>query len=491
MKKGRVLQYRILPIFLGGDKMLKIDIPYRFSRYCKVFQRENIVALYHSLKMRVIYLEKSIFSKLETLNVGITPTMLLKTLKRETSQKSVKEALAVLEEAGLIAPVLEKEDLLEKIQEHFLGKPRIEMMYLLITDQCNLRCSYCYLNTYTPIDFKFRKMNFSTARKAVDLFVDVAGKYGSDDVKVITLYGGEPLSNWPVFKDVVEYVNFLRTSNGVAKRIKLITITNGTLITPEIASFLKKNNVSMGISIDGTPSAVNAHRKFVNGKGSFREIIRGYRYLVNAGVETGISCTLIPENLENFPETLRYLLDEIKIKDSVSFNLLHHNSAILVTTDYLLKASRAIIDAFELFRKRGIYEERMMRKLTPFVEKRATLYDCGGCGQQLAVSPDGKVGTCHDCLRADKYIATTVDDRNFNPLENKIFVEWSKRSPFGMPQCYDCPAIAICGGGCPVDAEFQYGSIWSVDTRFCFHSKSALEWIIWDQYSQMGQKLLQ
>ena len=54
-----------------------------------------------------------------------------------------------------------------------------------------------------------------------------------------------------------------------------------------------------------------------------------------------------------------------------------------------------------------------------------------------------------------------------------------------MPKCYECEALGICGGGCPANAKIVDGSIWEVDRRFCVHSKMTLEWLIWDQYSQM------
>jgi len=56
-----------------------------------------------------------------------------------------------------------------------------------------------------------------------------------------------------------------------------------------------------------------------------------------------------------------------------------------------------------------------------------------------------------------------------------------------MPQCFGCEAIGLCGGGCPINAELNFGSIWALDTRFCIHTKSTLEWMIWDQYFQMNE----
>ena len=301
------------------------------------------------------------------------------------------------------------------------------------------------------------------------------------------LYGGEPLTNWSVFQAVANHVNQWKRKSKAARLVKLVTVTNGTLITPEKASYFKKNEISVGISIDGLPVAVDKHRVYQNGKSSFADIIRGYRYLVEADVETGISCTLVPENLEDFDKTKDYLLNEIGIKDGVCFNILHDNLSIPLTNEYLYRASLAMIKAFEVFRKEGIYEERIMRKVLPFVEKRLVPYDCGGCGQQLAVSPEGDVGTCHDCLRAHKYIATTVDNKEFAPWDNEVFLEWSRRSPFNMPQCFDCEAISLCGGGCPINAELNFGSIWALDTRFCVHTKLTLEWMIWDQYFQINK----
>jgi len=62
--------------------------------------------------------------------------------------------------------------------------------------------------------------------------------------------------------------------------------------------------------------------------------------------------------------------------------------------------------------------------------------------------------------------------------------EWNNRTPLNMPQCKNCAAIGICGGGCAYGAQLRNGSIWSVDDRFCNHSLSILEWVIWDIYKQ-------
>lgn len=471
--------------------MINPDTAYRFSDFCKYFFKDGVVALYHSLMMNVLYMSKNDYDKLSSLKTGITPTKLFESLEKEGEILQNLNNLLILK---LVVPVQEneKEKMIKRIQEKLLGRPKIEMMYLLITDQCNLCCDYCFLNSHAPQKFKPKKMDAKTAIKAVDLFVSILEKQKSNDSnkeqdKVIHLYGGEPLTNWLVFQAVVNRVNQWKGESKVAKLIKLVTVTNGTLITPEKASYFKENEISVGISIDGLPEAADKHRIYPSGKGSFADTIKGYRCLIEADVETGISCTLVPENLEEFDKTKDCLLNEIGIKDGICFNILHNNLSIPLTAEYLCNASLAMINAFETLRKKGVYEERIMRKILPFIEKRLVPYDCGGCGQQLAISPEGEVGVCHDCLRSHKYIATTVNDKEFEPWNSEVFLEWSKRSPFNMPQCFDCEAIGLCGGGCPVNAELNFGSIWALDTRFCIHTKLTLEWMIWDQYSQMDK----
>lgn len=132
----------------------------------------------------------------------------------------------------------------------------------------------------------------------------------------------------------------------------------------------------------------------------------------------------------------------------------------------------------------------MLRKITAFVNQQIVPYDCGAGGEQIAISPAGLVSICQDTLRTPEFIVTKVEDLDFNPIKNKIMREWSLRSPLNIPECLQCPALGICGGGCPINAKITNGSIWSIDKRICPHSLYTLEWIIWDVYSQIRKKIL-
>jgi uncharacterized protein len=109
---------------------------------------------------------------------------------------------------------------------------------------------------------------------------------------------------------------------------------------------------------------------------------------------------------------------------------------------------------------------------------------CGGCGKQIVISPTGEIGICHEGLGERRtFIGSLNEDFDFQT--NPHVQKWAYRSPATMPECVDCPALGMCGGGCPYGAMLRYGSIHDIDKRFCVHSKDTLEWLVWDLYDKV------
>lgn len=458
-------------------------IPYRFSKFCKVFQKDDIYALYHSLNMEVVYISSKVEKLLEAFRLGCTPKKYFGIYFQPiTSPEEMNQLLEILVEKEILIPSYTDElKVVRKIQNK-IGKPEIEIMYLVLTDKCNMKCSYCFLETEAPPGFTPSNMSIETARRAIDLFRRFLST--SPKRKYVQLYGGEPLLNIGTLKFAISYINYLKRDGKLPKSVYIALVTNGILLNEEIALFLKENGVSVGVSIDGDRKVMDVHRRYKNGRSPHDKIIKNYQLLKQLGVESGVSCTLTPENLDDFNSVLDYLLN-LDVQAGLSFNILLCNAGIPVTKEYIERASECVLRAFEKFRELGIYEETTMRKVKSFVNKKVALTNCAGSGHQLVIYPKGEIGVCQDDVKSKKYIAGSVYDENFSPLESKLIKEWNKRSPLNMPQCFDCEAIGICGGGCAANAAVEYGSIWNIDTRFCAHCKKSLEWLIWDQHSQI------
>lgn len=144
----------------------------------------------------------------------------------------------------------------------------LSSLVLQVTQQCNLRCSYCaFSGLYHNRTHNSERMNFETARKAIDFFIERS--FESESLH-LGFYGGEPLLEIELIKKCVDYIQ----KNVEGKRITFGITTNGTLLTGEVLQFLYDNDFSITISLDGPKEDHDACRKFANGKGSFDIVVK-------------------------------------------------------------------------------------------------------------------------------------------------------------------------------------------------------------------------
>lgn len=162
-------------------------------------------------------------------------------------------------------------------------------------------------------------------------------------------------------------------------------------------------------------------------------------------IDVSLSVTLSEETIKNTKDILN-LIDNYGIK-SFGFNIMMSDENFTVPHEYNEAAAQFIIDEFVELRKRGIYEDRIMRKLKAFSKAQIYFSDCAATGGgQIVVAPNGQVGICHGCLHNKQYFITTVNDNSFDATKNRDFIEWSQLTPINKDECLDCPALGICGG---------------------------------------------
>ena len=153
--------------------------------------------------------------------------------------------------------------------EYYLER-HINQIVLQLTQNCNLRCSYCAYsneNNNSQRNHSVKKMDLQTAKSAIDFMIEHS--CDSKDI-AIGLYGGEPLLEFELIKDIIEYTE----SQIIGKRVKFTITTNGTLLDNVIFQFLIEHNVSIVLSIDGPKDIHDINRKFVSGKGTFDTIYK-------------------------------------------------------------------------------------------------------------------------------------------------------------------------------------------------------------------------
>ena len=262
--------------------------------------------------------------------------------------------------------------------------------------------------------------------------------------------------------------------------IKFILITNGTLVDEEVAAFLAKYGVSVGLSVDGPPEVHNLNRVTKQGKGTFEAVALAHQRLKNAGASVGLSCTVTMDNVRDLDGQLAWFLHDFGASE-VDYNILLGGEQ--VDDDYPELAARALIKCYELARAEGLTIGRMTRKVDPFVEGRFLLNDCGGCGKQIVVTPDERIGICQAFLNSGEffYPLQEVTDPRTHPLWNA----WKQRSPLNIPGCLTCEALGVCGGGCFYGPYIQHGTIMEADPVHCVHAQETLRFLLRDLWKDM------
>ena len=163
----------------------------------------------------------------------------------------------------------------KKAKPHNLSIP-LKTLILHLTDACNLNCRYCYQAEW---DLKHRKkkvMRLDVACRAVDFLSDHAGEL---EEVVLVFFGGEPLLNFKVIPEVVDYACQKASRKG--KKINFAITTNGTLLTEEIIDFFQDKNIGVTVSIDGFEKVHDRYRRFPDGSPSYGILLPKIKHLLN------------------------------------------------------------------------------------------------------------------------------------------------------------------------------------------------------------------
>lgn len=181
----------------------------------------------------------------------------------------------------------------------FAKRPRHLGVWLHITNQCNLRCTYCYVWKTSET------MSENTADRALEKIITDAAKHKFTKITV-KFSGGECLLRMP------EILRLVSLGKDLAQRQKIVidfvVLTNGVLITDNIATTLKREGLRAAVSLDGLAPYHDAQRVFANGLGSFNYVVRGIENLQKAGVPFNISVTITGKNINNISQLTSWML---------------------------------------------------------------------------------------------------------------------------------------------------------------------------------------
>ena len=192
-------------------------------------------------------------------------------LEDKYSADDIKEAyeeITGLKEAGSLFT----EDIYENYIDSFKNRqPVVKALCLHIAQDCNLACQYCFAEEG---EYHGRRalMSFEVGKKALDFLVANSGSRRNLEVD---FFGGEPLMNWEVVKQLVEYGRSIEEANN--KKFRFTLTTNGVLLNDDILDFVNKEMGNIVLSTDGRKEVHDRMRPFRNGKGSYDLIMPKFK----------------------------------------------------------------------------------------------------------------------------------------------------------------------------------------------------------------------
>jgi len=377
-------------------------------------------------------------------------------------------------------------DQIETIKHRIISqKPRLNLAYFIPTDLCNFSCTYCHIVNGIPPGYRKRDMSQKVAFASAQFYAFNVYRHIQQPPRAI-FYGGEPLLNFECVRLITNIIKKCETKIDPRVRTRVALLTNGSLVTKEVAKRLRKLGVNVDVSIDGVEATTNIERRYrPKGPGTLDSAIKGFKILKKEGLNPGISCTIGRYNVGRLPEIADYFSTVLKPR-SVVFNIMFEfpkkKNPYLADMD---RVSISLLKAYEILRRHKIYEDRIGRHLTSEGDLKFSVYDCAGCGDQLVFSPNGDIGPCHAYLGSRKYFFGNILTREKGIFESRTLKTWRRHTPFNIKECLFCPAIGICGGGCAQQSEIKSGSLFGPDKRMCvFYKDFFLKWYIEDRYNQ-------
>ncbi|MDX9871780.1 MAG: thioether cross-link-forming SCIFF peptide maturase [Clostridia bacterium] len=325
----------------------------------------------------------------------------------------------------------------------------IKALCLHVAHDCNLRCAYCFADTGS-FGGKRGLMDADTGKRAIDFLFEVSGPRKHIEVDY---FGGEPLLNFAVVRELIQYGRAKAQACG--KELKQTLTTNAVLLDAEKSDFLNAHGVQLILSLDGRPQVHDRMRPATGGQGSYERVRAGIREYLSRPNSAGyfIRGTYTRYN-PDFCEDVRHLVEQGFLNLSLEPVVAPAGVGYALTEEDLPQIFEEYEKLAELLYAYGqtgqevnFFHYNISLDKGPCLPKR--LSGCGAGHEYLAVSPEGDLYPCHQFVGQEEYkighVSTGV--RNFS-----IGREFRRAHVFNKPQCRGCWARFLCSGGCHANA---------------------------------------
>lgn len=360
----------------------------------------------------------------------------------------------------------------------------VKAVCLHIAHGCNLKCKYCFAG-----EGEYHSkglMSFEVGKQAIDFVIAHSGSRRNIEVD---FFGGEPLLNFDVVKQIVHYARGQEEKYG--KRFRFTITTNGLLLDEDKKAFINEHMSNIVLSLDGRPEVNDRMRPRADGGGSYNLIVDKFKDMAESRKQDNyyVRGTFTRHNLD-FAEDVLHLADlgfqqlsvEPVVASAEEEYALREEDLPVIYAEYERLAKEYVKRRAE---GKGFNFFHFMIDLEggPCVVKR--LSGCGAGHEYIAVTPDGDIYPCHQFVGDEAMRMGSVMDDTFDEGIKKRFED---SNIYTKPSCSDCFAKFYCSGGCPANAYKYCGDINTPLEMSCKLQRKRVECAIYCAVKLMEQE---
>lgn len=362
----------------------------------------------------------------------------------------------------------------------------IKALCLHVAHTCNFSCEYCFASQ-GKYQGDRALMTFEVGKQAIDFLVANSGKHRNLEVD---FFGGEPLMNFGVVKQIVAYARSIEKEHN--KNFRFTLTTNGLNLSDEVIDFANKECYNVVLSLDGRKEVHDRYRKTTDGRGSYDLIVPKFQRFIEKRGDRGYYMRgTFTHNNPDFFNDLLHMLD-------LGFTQLSMEPVVCAPEDpYALTEDdlAVVFKQYELLAEEMIRREKEGRPFTfyhymidlsggPCIYKRIS--GCGSGTEYLAVTPWGELFPCHQFVGDPKY---SMGDVKNGVTNSALRDEFKLCNAYSRPECRDCWAKLWCGGGCAANACHATGSISGTYENGCRMFKKRIECALMVKAAESGISL--
>lgn len=380
------------------------------------------------------------------------------------------DQITALKDSGKLFAPDTFEPMAGKLKEKTAGV--VKALCLHIAHTCNLNCEYCFASQ-GKYSGERAVMSFEVGKRAFDWLIENSGSRKNLEVD---FFGGEPLMNFDVVKQLVAYARSIEKEHG--KNFRFTLTTNGMLIDDAVIDFANKEMSNVVLSLDGRKEIHDRYRVDYQGNGSWEKIVPNFQKLVKArgGKNYYMRGTFTHAN----PDFLK----DIEVMLDLGFNELSMEPVVCAPGDpsELTKEDLPIVmEQYEKLAELMLKKDKEGKPFTfyhymidltggPCIYKRIS--GCGSGTEYMAVTPWGDLYPCHQFVGDEKFKLGDI----YNGVTNKeVQHSFAECNVYAREECRDCWARLYCSGGCAANAYHSTGSVKGIYKQGCELFKKRME----------------